>query len=160
MKLSIKEPRPTCNCGNPVAVTRNYYDAKGRKTHVSWRKYCSPCHNQRTAEKYGLSNIKEITAQRNGFESVADYINSMHPYRKYRKDYCENVDGRLGHKCTATIVWSGQLQVDHIDGNHDNNDPENLQTLCANCHTLKTNIYRDWEDKKKEIFEVEIECQG
>jgi 5-methylcytosine-specific restriction endonuclease McrA len=31
-----------------------------------------------------------------------------------------------------------QLDVDHIDGNHRNNNPENLQTLCANCHRLKT----------------------
>jgi 5-methylcytosine-specific restriction endonuclease McrA len=28
--------------------------------------------------------------------------------------------------------------VDHIDGNHSNNDPANLQTLCKNCHSLKT----------------------
>lgn len=148
MKLSVKEPRPTCNCGKPVAAIQNFYDSKGRKTHTNWRKYCSPCHNQRTAKKYGLNNISEIIAERNGFDSVADYKNSMHPYRKHRKEYCENVDGRLGHKCTSTIVWNGQLQVDHIDGNHNNNKPENLQTLCANCHTLKTNIYRDWEDKK------------
>jgi len=31
-----------------------------------------------------------------------------------------------------------QLDVDHIDGDHRNNDPANLQTLCKNCHVLKT----------------------
>ncbi len=36
-----------------------------------------------------------------------------------------------------------QLQVDHIDGNHLNNDAANLQTLCANCHALKTFRERD-----------------
>ena len=30
------------------------------------------------------------------------------------------------------------LEVDHIDGNHENNSPTNLRTLCANCHRLKT----------------------
>lgn len=25
-----------------------------------------------------------------------------------------------------------------IDGNHKNDAPSNLQTLCANCHRLKT----------------------
>jgi 5-methylcytosine-specific restriction endonuclease McrA len=34
--------------------------------------------------------------------------------------------------------------VDHIDGNHSNDDPSNLQTLCANCHRFKT-----WEDRQK-----------
>lgn len=27
------------------------------------------------------------------------------------------------------------LEVDHIDGNHHNNDINNLRVLCANCHT-------------------------
>lgn len=31
-----------------------------------------------------------------------------------------------------------QLDVDHIDGDHQNNCVTNLQTLCANCHRLKT----------------------
>lgn len=35
------------------------------------------------------------------------------------------------------------LHVDHIDGNHENNDPENLQTLCSRCHSIKTVINGD-----------------
>jgi len=35
------------------------------------------------------------------------------------------------------------LTVDHIDGNHENNDPENLVTLCSNCHNIKTIEYGD-----------------
>jgi 5-methylcytosine-specific restriction endonuclease McrA len=31
-----------------------------------------------------------------------------------------------------------QIDIDHIDGNHKNNNKENLQALCANCHRLKT----------------------
>lgn len=60
-------------------------------------------------------------------------------YKKYRKDYCENIDSRLGFKCTTTIIdadW--QLEADHIDGNHNNNAEENIQTLCACCHRIKT----------------------
>lgn len=30
------------------------------------------------------------------------------------------------------------LTVDHWDGDHSNNDPDNLVTLCANCHMMKT----------------------
>ncbi len=31
-----------------------------------------------------------------------------------------------------------QLDVDHINCDRSDNRPENLQTLCANCHRLKT----------------------
>jgi 5-methylcytosine-specific restriction endonuclease McrA len=37
-----------------------------------------------------------------------------------------------------------QLDIDHIDGNHKNEDMSNLQLLCANCHRLKTYLNEDW----------------
>ena len=63
---------------------------------------------------------------------------------------CEN-DGTLGigPACTSTIIDKGQLQVDHIDGNHSNDNKDNLQTLCGNCHYLKTLKNKDWETKKE-----------
>jgi len=45
--------------------------------------------------------------------------------------------------CGFVAGWHGQLDLDHIDGNHHNNDPANLQTLCANCHRLKTHQAKD-----------------
>lgn len=49
---------------------------------------------------------------------------------KAKKDHCE--------ECGFKAKHIAQLDVDHIDGNSGNNDPSNLQTLCANCHRLKT----------------------
>jgi 5-methylcytosine-specific restriction endonuclease McrA len=57
---------------------------------------------------------------------------SERPYKIHQKDYCENV------RCTATIEEECQLTVDHIDGDHSNNEISNLMTLCVNCHALKT----------------------
>lgn len=40
--------------------------------------------------------------------------------------------------------WQGKnipLEVDHIDGNHENNKLTNLKLLCCNCHAL-TPTYR------------------
>jgi len=51
-------------------------------------------------------------------------------YRKAKKDTCERCAFVAEHPC--------QLDVDHIDGDHSNNRPSNLQTLCANCHRLKS----------------------
>lgn len=34
------------------------------------------------------------------------------------------------------------LEIHHVDGNRRNNQPDNLQLLCPNCHSL-TNNYRN-----------------
>lgn len=51
-------------------------------------------------------------------------------YVIHKKNYCETCGFIPKHSC--------QLDVDHIDGDSSNNDESNLQTLCANCHRLKT----------------------
>ena len=95
------------------------------------RKRCQKHHYINTAKKKGLNETQ--------------WKNSFHTYRKFRKNYCENIDGRLGFKCTTTIYWDGMLDVDHIDGNHNNNKSDNLQTLCKCCHAYKSNINEDWK---------------
>lgn len=47
-----------------------------------------------------------------------------------KKDRCE--------ECGQLPEWNGKhlvLQLDHIDGNHNNWKLENLRILCPNCHT-------------------------
>lgn len=91
-----------------------------------------------------LAYNNQLAAEEAGFDNVTDWKNSKHPYRKYRKDYCENLDGRLGYTCTTTIVINDQLEVDHINGKPWDNRPENLQTLCNCCHKYKTRIFKDY----------------
>lgn len=82
-------------------------------------------------------------------------------YKRYGKKHLGHSNGVFANKgklyrfkksqcqlCGFVPVNMCQLDVDHIDGNHDNNKIENLQTLCANCHRLKTFLNRDWEQKK------------
>ena len=59
----------------------------------------------------------------------------LYPYSVHKKDHCQH--------CNFKPVHTSQLDVDHIDGNRWNNDPFNLQTLCANCHRLKTHLSGD-----------------
>ena len=69
-------------------------------------------------------------------------------YKIYRKDYCENIDGRLGFKCTTTIIdaeW--QLDADHINGDptsHETLRAAAIQTLCKCCHAIKTKNEKDY----------------
>ena len=55
---------------------------------------------------------------------------TSNPRKLYLSDRCDRCGFIAENKC--------QLDIDHIDGDHSNNDPSNIQTLCANCHRLKT----------------------
>lgn len=109
-----------------------------------FRNLCSKHHNKKVAEKHGLNSMHEVVAKNAGFASYVDYANSKHSYRKHRKNYCENIDGRLGYICNYPIKISAQLQVDHVNGDPSDDREENCQTLCANCHTYKTHISKDY----------------
>lgn len=104
---------------------------------------------KRTAEKAGMTVAEYTRAKikeraRKAGMTVSEYMNRSHPYRKHRKEFCENRDGRLGFRCRYKIRHSAQLQVDHINGNPNDNRPKNLQTLCANCHCYKTHMNEDY----------------
>ncbi len=73
-----------------------------------YRARCSPCHHK-----------------------TYDISRSVPPkYRRHKEGACARCGFEPEHSC--------QLDVDHVDGDHKNDDPANLQTLCANCHRLKT----------------------
>ena len=40
--------------------------------------------------------------------------------------------------------WFGVLEVDHVDGDHTNNDPSNLKTKCSDEHGYKTQKNKDY----------------
>jgi hypothetical protein len=63
-----------------------------------------------------------------------------------KKKYTLTKKAKCG-KCGFVPEHKCQLDVDHIDGNRENNDIDNLQTLCANCHRLKTYLNKEWGGK-------------
>jgi hypothetical protein len=151
MPTTKYKKRPACEtsgCYNDAAMVRDYYDGW-----ANYRRWCSSCHNERTAEKHGLKNITQVVAKNAGM-TVSEYTNQFHPYRKHRKDYCENQDGRLGFVCTANIIWDGMLDVDHKNGDPSNNHPSNLQTLCKCCHAYKTNKAGDYLTPGRSFFGI------
>lgn len=101
---------------------------KGKENYYS---YCRTCEVIRVKE-WGLKNPEK--------KRVAAH-NASRPYLKHRKEYCERCGFVAEHRC--------QLDVDHIDGNHKNDDPTNLRTLCANCHRLKSRTHWMKESQEK-----------
>lgn len=65
-------------------------------------------------------------------ERVRKYMQVYNsPYRAFVKDACE----LCGYE-TRDPTLRRDLDVHHLDGNHENNDSSNLQTLCPPCHRL------------------------
>lgn len=78
-------------------------------------------------------------------------------------------------------IFDTKHNIDHIDGDHSNNDPKNLQRLCHSCHSKKTNaqtreqqnitkkqnrenkskinVYKNGEDTIFKTFSSQIECK-
>lgn len=81
------------------------------------------------------SNKKFCSRRCKGY-SKDERIKKKRPYRLFVSDKCVS--------CGFVPIHICQLDVDHIDGNKQNNNLSNLQTLCANCHRLKTYVNKDW----------------
>ena len=66
-------------------------------------------------------------------------------------------------ECCGIEKWNGKpapLELDHINGNHEDNRFENLQILCPNCHA-QTSTYRGRNrSDKKEKFEKTLKSKN
>ena len=64
----------------------------------------------------------------------------------------------LEPKCAVCglLFWQQEnipLELDHIDGDHNNNNLKNLQLICPNCHA-QTDNYRVKKPDAKSAMEV------
>jgi len=61
-----------------------------------------------------------------------------------KKTSCENIEGTpMWGLCKQDSYHESELQTDHKDGNPFNNDPDNIWTICSNCHQRKTDFMGD-----------------
>ena len=81
------------------------------------------------SENYDYSSFENGSNKKNG-------KTLLFPLIKLRGRKCEN--------CGIT-EWLGKpvnLEVHHKDGKHNNNELNNLQILCPNCHSMTSNYKR------------------
>lgn len=107
-KWIYRKPEPTNVRG--ICVICNTRLQKKVGSQEKYKAFCSLCDDKRF----------DLLEERRAYQT---------PYYKYKKDYCERCKFKAVNKC--------QLDVHHKDRNHGNNDLNNLETLCANCHRLE-----------------------
>lgn len=100
-------------------------------------KYCSNlCQSKNRYQKY-IENWK--IGSKNGSRGITTKNISNH-IKHFLLD-------KYGEKCIICgwnernpITGKVPLEIDHLDGNSENNIEENLRIICPNCHSLSPNF--------------------
>lgn len=84
---------------------------------------------------------------------LSEYLSNNFPTTSHRLRLRLISENIFEHKCSSCNLntWKDRpipLELDHIDGNHSNNNLDNLRLLCPNCHSL-TDTFRGKNKKKK-----------
>ena len=90
-----------------------------------------------------VSYGEKVGTRKDGSPKYRDKCSQCHGSGSH-KDSGRRIKGKVCEFCGFIPVHPCQLDVDHIDGNKKNTKPENQQTICANCHRLKTLLNKDW----------------
>lgn len=76
------------------------------------------------------------------YKTAEEYVNSSTYIKSHILKQKLIRDGIKSEKCElcGLIMWLNKkipLELHHVDGNHFNNDIDNLQILCPNCHSIQ-----------------------
>jgi len=113
------------------------YKCNGCGTEVKWmysklNKYCSiKCQGQATRGE----RVRQWLEEGKGWTGANP---------KWAKRYLLDTYGNCCNICHIS-EWMGKpivLELDHIDGNHLNNDITNVRMICPNCHS-QTPTYKN-----------------
>ncbi len=101
-------------------------------------------HNINTSHFTGQGHNKGKTLKQR--TTTEDYLSNKVPISSFRLKKRLITDGIFKHECSTChlSLWLDNpipIELDHIDGNNENNSLSNLRLLCPNCHAL-TETYR------------------
>jgi hypothetical protein len=123
------------NGGDGNIITSKKYCLFCNKPILSRNTYCSnKCHNDyiyKCSVKKWLKGEISGAAQGGASAFIKRYLRETYGNKCSLCGWCE----------INPVTNNVPIELDHIDGNHKNNEPENVRLLCPNCHSL-TSTYK------------------
>lgn len=103
------------------------------------------------------TGTKGVLRKRMTLEKALKVVFIKNAISKKQKSYIRayNLIPEICGECNITTVWNNKpitLELDHIDGDSNNNELSNLRWLCPNCHS-QTPTFRGRKLKKKYFCE-------
>lgn len=118
--------------------TISYHIGKrtGKKRNIALKRECRNCNKSIKSPKvFCDKNCDFEYKQKVRLEKFN--LNDLHTNNTIRKALI-TINGNICSSCEIPSIWNGKnltMHVDHIDGNSDNNNSENVRLLCPNCHS-------------------------
>lgn len=112
------------NCGKELVNTKN-----------TKHKYCSNSCQQEYEYKLWIEKYK----QDNSIAKSSKWGQIPNQLRRYIFKKFENKCCLCGWSEINPYTNTLPLEIDHIDGNSENNSEDNLRLICPNCHSLTPN---------------------
>lgn len=119
----------------------------------SFKSECNRCSTARKEKRYILED---------GIRFFVDKKGKNIGIIMHKQIFCENHDGHLGFLCPIPReIWNepkfqSGLDLDHVNGNHYDNDPENVRTYCKMCHGEKSLKSNDCNSNKPSARTIEV----
>jgi len=150
MNSCLKCKKPTSNpkfCSKSCAAKINNRKTPKRSKGPRWTMgKCGNCHREFEYKKRytaGKYCSPECSAEGRKKETVnewlsgkRDLVNITHAIKNYLRKQAGNMCSECGWNKKNPTTGKCPLEIHHLDGNSENNTPENLQVLCPNCHSL------------------------